>query len=104
MLPIHFALLKQMLKEFGYSVELLESKGMEVAQTGLKYVHNDTCYPATLVIGQLMDAVLSGKYDTHKIALVISQTGCVSSPLKLNESTGIYESPAFFNAFLSKNK
>lgn len=75
MLPIHFALLKQMLKEFGYSVELLESKGMEVAQTGLKYVHNDTCYPATLVIGQLMDAVLSGKYDTHKIALVISQTG-----------------------------
>ena len=75
MLPIHFALLKKMLGEFGYNIELLESKGMEVAQTGLKYVHNDTCYPATLVIGQLMDAVLSGKYDTHKIALVISQTG-----------------------------
>ena len=75
MLPIHFALLKSMLGEFGYKIELLNSKGMEVAQTGLKYVHNDTCYPATLVIGQLMDAVLSGKYDTHKIALVISQTG-----------------------------
>lgn len=75
MLPIHFALLKSILGEFGYKIELLDSKGMEVAQTGLKYVHNDTCYPATLVIGQLMDAVLSGNYDTHKIALVISQTG-----------------------------
>ena len=65
MLPIHFALLKSMLKEFGYNVELLNNSGMEVAQTGLKYVHNDTCYPATLVIGQLMEAVLSGKYDTR---------------------------------------
>ncbi len=75
MLPIHFALLKAMLQENGYNIELLDNKGMEVAQTGLKYVHNDTCYPATLVIGQLMDAVLSGKYDVKKIALVISQTG-----------------------------
>lgn len=75
MLPIHFGLLKKMIETFGYNVEILDYRGGNVAQTGLKYVHNDTCYPATLVIGELMEAVLSGKYDTHKIALVISQTG-----------------------------
>ena len=75
MLPIHFALLKKMLGNFGYKVEVLDYRGPSVAETGLKYVHNDTCYPATLVIGELMQAVLSGEYDTHKIALVISQTG-----------------------------
>lgn len=75
MLPIHFALLKSMIEEFGYKVEVLDYRGSEVIQTGLKYVHNDTCYPATLVIGELLEAVFSGKYDTHKIALVISQTG-----------------------------
>lgn len=75
MLPIHFALLKKMLSNFGYKVEVLDYRGPSVAETGLKYVHNDTCYPATLVIGELMQAVLSGEYDTHKIALVISQTG-----------------------------
>ena len=75
MLPIHFALLKKMLGNFGYNVEVLDYRGPSVAETGLKYVHNDTCYPATLVIGELMQAVLSGEYDTHKIALVISQTG-----------------------------
>lgn len=75
MLPIHFELLKNMLETFGYNAVVLDKRGTEVAATGLKYVHNDTCYPATLVIGELLDAVFSGKYDTHKIALVISQTG-----------------------------
>ncbi|MEG0597718.1 MAG: 2-hydroxyacyl-CoA dehydratase, partial [Oscillospiraceae bacterium] len=46
-----------------------------IVDEGLKYVHNDTCYPALLVIGQLIDAVKSGKYDQHKVALVITQTG-----------------------------
>ena len=42
---------------------------------GLKYVHNDTCYPALLVIGQFIDALNSGKYDVNKVALIITQTG-----------------------------
>ena len=54
---------------------MLGNCGSEVAQLGLKYVHNDTCYPALLVIGQLMDAIESGKYDIHKIALILPQTG-----------------------------
>lgn len=75
MLPIHFGLVEKMFETFGYKVEILTGTDKSIAETGLKYVHNDTCYPATLVIGQLMQAVLSGKYDTHKLALVISQTG-----------------------------
>lgn len=75
MASIHFNILKEVFNNFGYDTELLETTGPEIAQTGLKYVHNDTCYPAILVIGQLIHAVQSGKYDVHKIALLITQTG-----------------------------
>ena len=75
MLPMHFKLLISVLKRYGYNFELLETEGPQIAETGLKYTHNDTCYPAVLVIGQFMDALLSGKYDTHKTALIMFQTG-----------------------------
>ena len=48
---------------YGYKVELLQNDGRAVVDAGLKYVHNDTCYPALLVIGQFIDALKSGKYD-----------------------------------------
>lgn len=75
MLPTHFNIMKSVLMHNGYKMELLDTDGPEIAQTGLKYVHNDTCYPALLVIGQLIHALESGKYDVHKTALMITQTG-----------------------------
>ncbi len=75
MAPIHFNILKNVFTHYGYHAELLTTQGPEIAQTGLKYVHNDTCYPAILVIGQLIDALNSGKYDVNKTALMITQTG-----------------------------
>ena len=75
MAPIHFTILKNVFTHFGYKAELLTTQGPEIAQTGLKYVHNDTCYPAILVIGQLINALQSGKYDVDKTALMITQTG-----------------------------
>jgi len=75
MAPIHFTILKNVLTSYGYKAELLTTTGPEIAQVGLKYVHNDTCYPAILVIGQLIDALKSGKYDINKTALMITQTG-----------------------------
>ena len=75
MLPVHFKLLMSLFRSNGYNVQLLETTGPHIAETGLKYTHNDTCYPAILVVGQLMDAILSGKYDTDKTALIMFQTG-----------------------------
>ena len=75
MAPIHFRILANVFRSFGYNCELLETTGPEIAQTGLKYVHNDTCYPALLVIGQFINALQSGKYDVHKVALMMTQTG-----------------------------
>lgn len=75
MLPMHFKLIMRIMKNYGYDMELLETTGVNIAETGLKYTHNDTCYPAVLVIGQFMDALLSGKYDPHKTALIMFQTG-----------------------------
>ena len=75
MLPIHFKLIISLFRSQGYNIELLETDGPQIAETGLKYTHNDTCYPAILVIGQLMDALLSGKYDVNKTALIMFQTG-----------------------------
>ncbi len=75
MLPMHFKLVCSVLKNFGYDCELLETTGQHIADEGLQYVHNDTCYPAILVIGQFIDAIKSGKYDPHKVALILFQTG-----------------------------
>ncbi len=75
MLPIHFSLIQNVFRASGYQVEILQNTGRRVVDAGLKYVHNDTCYPALLVIGQFLDALDSGKYDVHKVALLITQTG-----------------------------
>lgn len=75
MLPLHFRMVKQILQNEGYNMEILDDRGTEIAELGLKYVHNDTCYPAILCIGQFMKALQSGKYDSHKVALMLFQTG-----------------------------
>ncbi|MBQ3195033.1 MAG: 2-hydroxyacyl-CoA dehydratase [Clostridia bacterium] len=75
MLPLQLSLVANVLRSEGYNIELLENSGPQIPETGLKYTHNDTCYPAILVIGQFMDALLSGKYDLNKVALIYFQTG-----------------------------
>ena len=75
MLPMHFQMIGRVLERVGYKVELLETSGPQIAETGLKYVHNDTCYPAILVIGQFIHALQSGKYDPDRVALILFQTG-----------------------------
>ena len=75
MLPVHFGMFRQLLELEGYKVDMLTSNHRGIVDEGLKYVHNDTCYPALLVIGQLIDAIKSGRYDPHKVALFITQTG-----------------------------
>jgi len=75
MLPIHFELIVSVFEANGYKMELLRNDSRAVVDEGLKNVHNDTCYPALLVIGQFMDALKSGKYDLNRTALMITQTG-----------------------------
>ena len=75
MLPMHFTLISKVFRNYGIRSELLLTQGQHIKDTGLKYVHNDTCYPAVLVIGQFIDALQSGKYDPHKTALILFQTG-----------------------------
>ena len=75
MLPVHFKLFEKVLQKAGYDIEVLTNSSHQVVEEGLKYVHNDTCYPALLVIGQMIDALNSGKYDVTKTALMITQTG-----------------------------
>ena len=75
MLPVQLGLICRLMKNYGYDMELLHTEGPNIAEQGLRNVHNDTCYPALLVIGQMIDALESGKYDLHKVALLITQTG-----------------------------
>lgn len=75
MLPVHFSLISRILNNYGYKTKLLTNMGEDIKEYGLKYVHNDTCYPAQLVIGQMLSAIESGEYDVNKLALLISQTG-----------------------------
>ena len=75
MAPIHFTMMKNILVNHGYRVALLDNTGPKVVEAGLKYVHNDICYPAMLVIGQMIEALQSGQYDVDKTALLMTQTG-----------------------------
>ncbi len=75
MLPIHFEILISVFGQYGYKCEVMKNESRAVVDEGLKNVHNDTCYPALLCIGQFMDALKSGKYDVNKVALMLPQTG-----------------------------
>ena len=75
MSPIHFELLEPAFNACGYHVEVLKNATRSSIDVGLKYVNNDACYPSLIVVGQIMEALLSGKYDLDKTAIFMSQTG-----------------------------
>ena len=75
MSPIHFDLIEPAIRAFGYKIEVLKNDSKKAVDVGLQYVNNDACYPSLIVIGQIMDALLSGKYDLDHTAVFMSQTG-----------------------------
>ena len=75
MSPIHFNILGPVFSSYGFNIEILDNDNRKAIDTGLKFVNNDACYPSITTVGQIMDAVLSGKYDTNKLAIIMTQTG-----------------------------
>ena len=75
MSPIHFQFIQEAFNSSGWNVVILEDADRQVIEEGLKYVHNDACYPAIIVIGQLIKALKSGEYDLDNTSVVITQTG-----------------------------
>ena len=75
MSPFHFGIFEAAFNASGYNLEVLPNDNKHAVDVGLKYVNNDACYPSLMVVGQIMDALLSGKYDLNKTAVIMSQTG-----------------------------
>ena len=75
MSPVHFELLEPAFRAAGYNIDVLPNDNKQAVDMGLKYVNNDACYPSLIVVGQIMDALLSGKYDLNHTAVIITQTG-----------------------------
>ena len=75
MSPIHFEILEAAISACGYHLEVLSNDNRHSVDVGLKYVNNDACYPSLMVVGQIMEALQSGKYDLNKVAVIMSQTG-----------------------------
>lgn len=75
MAPIHFQFLEVALEGAGYNVELLPSVDVNAIDEGLKVVHNDACYPTIITVGQVVEALKSGRYDLDRVAILMSQTG-----------------------------
>ena len=75
MSPVHFSLLEAVFSSADYHFELLKHATAEDINTGVKYVNNDACFPAIIVVGQLVNAFLSGRFDPHKCAVIVTQTG-----------------------------
>ncbi len=75
MSPIHFEIMEAAFNACGYHFEVLDNDNRRAVDMGLKYVNNDACYPSLMVVGQIMDALHSGKYDLNKVAIIMTQTG-----------------------------
>ena len=75
MSPMHFELLEPAFRASGYNIAVLPNDNKQAVDVGLKYVNNDACYPSLMVVGQIMEAILSGNYDTERLAVIITQTG-----------------------------
>lgn len=75
MSPIHMSLIESVIRSGGYKFDILQKADRDDVEIGLKYVNNDACYPAIMVVGQLVDAIVQGKYDPDQVALAITQTG-----------------------------
>ncbi len=75
MSPVHFDLMEAVFRRAGYDLIMLDNDTRSAVDMGLRFVNNDACYPSIIVVGQMMDAVLSGKYDVNRLALLMSQTG-----------------------------
>ncbi len=75
MSPFHFDIIEAAFRSAGYNLDVLPTDSRSIVNTGLKYVNNDACYPSLIVVGQIMSALTSGKYDLNKVAVVITQTG-----------------------------
>ena len=75
MSPIHFSLLEPVFRKYGYRMEILSNDNRTAIDTGLRFVNNDACFPAMTAVGQIMEAVTSGRYDTDHLAIIMSQTG-----------------------------
>ena len=75
MSPIHFSILEAAFNACGYNLVVLPNDNKEAVDVGLKYVNNDACYPSLMVVGQIMQALLSGQYDLDRVAVIMSQTG-----------------------------
>lgn len=75
MSPIHFEFIEEATRACGYQLEVLPAIDQKAVEEGLKYVNNDACYPAIIVVGQIIAALKSGKYDTSYTSVIISQTG-----------------------------
>jgi len=75
MSPIHFGILEAVFRKYGFHMEILDNDNRTAIDMGLKYVNNDACFPSITVVGQIMEAVLSGRYNTNKLAIIMTQTG-----------------------------
>jgi predicted CoA-substrate-specific enzyme activase len=75
MSPIHFQFLEAGFRQSGYQLVITAAPDQTAIDEGLKYVHNDACYPTIIVIGQLLKALKSGQYDVNNTSVLLAQTG-----------------------------
>ncbi|SEN21766.1 CoA-substrate-specific enzyme activase, putative [Peptostreptococcus russellii] len=75
MAPMQFQFVEKAVRDSGLKAVVLNNNSSEIIEEGLRYVNNDACYPAIIVIGQIIHALKSGEYDPEHTTVLMSQTG-----------------------------
>lgn len=75
MAPVQFEFVEAIFRNAGYRVKVLKEATQEDVECGLRFVNNDACYPSIMVVGQLLNAFVSGQEDPDNTSVLITQTG-----------------------------
>ena len=102
MSPRHFDFIQHACQKAGLNVVIPPMPTQEDIDLGLRYINNDMCYPAIIVIGQLLKALKSGNYDVNNTSIMLFQTcGACRATNYLNlmrkalENAGLNQVPVF---------
>jgi predicted CoA-substrate-specific enzyme activase len=72
--PMYSPIFSPLAMAFGIKMDILPPQDRSSVELGLQYVNNDVCYPAIIIVGDVLRALRTGRYDPSKTSFFYAQT------------------------------